>query len=709
MHPNKTLLMKFEKVIDVNDIPLNVVKHYLNENSDLPIKMSAYTIPTDGEYEPFVAAMDQMEFRELALRAQQMEQEAISTSGYYNLSRNFQKNDMVPMAYDHKSAFAAIEFLHLNYDTSQSVLDMLDKKFPLPSSVKPVYDELRNKTEPTPKEVEKMDELDKQRVVPYTDESPEIVLCRGIPTIEDDRHSTIYKLAQSVLELPFAFCKVVYDGVNVQFETQSTTSYIDGLTTVYGLSKSFAYDISKTLKRLWGTIVEPPLLSSNHYDNAIKIMSLFADDRTNCIKAASHISRTLYNSVSEPRQRKYFKNIPAQFADAINTKPVMWTESFGFRELPEKAYSTFRTYTRYLLLLQELRGKKDKFSDKMYRLPVGGGPVQIHLENAAQLAYRAGKPVVVVHADTGTLLKMAWAIKIYDIQGVFVNMTPVPGKLSELKDIMITDLKGKIIFNYDCVTISSPRQEKAKSEQDLFEEVYTAHFNYFNSLPVGMAFVAKSFYFPQIEGVTYFRSSEPHNGSCIVYKSKTLTKKENTYEEKWAATMQMRKANITYSYYKTMFTLSRELVMRKVYYRIPMRVEPLAPTLTPDILPDDGDVPAEMGTLEDEYPPDNPLPVAPAGGGGAPVPQPQSEPRLQWQPKNNSSMQIPALMTTTAARTTTVTTTSTSTTTQTTTATPGGLPAQGGVRNQNPQRKKRNKQVKTSEDDEPGLDNLNDD
>jgi hypothetical protein len=82
----------------------------------------------------------------------------------------------------------------------------------------------------------------------------------------------------------------VYDGTNVQFETQSTTSYIDGLTTVYGLSKSFAYDISKTLKRLWGTIVEPPLLSSNHYDNAIKIMSLFADDRTNCIKAASHIS-----------------------------------------------------------------------------------------------------------------------------------------------------------------------------------------------------------------------------------------------------------------------------------------------------------------------------------------------------------------------------------------------------------------------------------
>jgi hypothetical protein len=334
-------------------------------------------------------------------------------------------------------------------------------------------------------------------------------------------------------------------------------------------------------------------------------------------------------------------------------------------------------------MLQELRGKKDKFSDKMYRLPVGGGPVQVHVENAVSLCYKTTKPVVIVHTDVHTLIKIAWAIKLYNISGVQVNMTPVPGKLSELSDYMTTELKGKIQFNYDCVTVGSPRQEKTKSEADLFDEIYHAHYNYFNSLPVGMALVVKSFYFPRIEGIMYIKSSEPHNGSCVVYKSKALSHFEGTYEAKWKASHAMRKMNITFSYYKTMFTLSRELVMRKVHYRIPMRVEPPAPTLTPELIADDGEVPAEMGELEDEYPPEN-VPAPPQSvrssnsSNTSPVaPQPVVPVGLVQGVK---SPLVPAQG--------------------------GGPPPNPPRNNQHPQRKKR--QVKKEEEEEP-LQHLNDD
>jgi len=587
----------------LQDIPINVVKHYVMLDKSIPIKVGEYQIPTDTEYDRYVTDLNQYEFADIATRVMQVEKGAIKSSGYYNLEKEFSKGDLVPEAYNHETAFAAIQFLHLKITMSDSVQRMLEEKFPIIPSSQKKYTELISIPEPTQKQMEEMDDIDDNRLNRDEIVETELTLYRGVPTIHDEQNSILYRAAQTVLELPFAFCRVMVVGGTLNFDTPKTSTFIDGLATVYGLSKNFAYDITRVLKQMVTAIVEKPTLDSNHYENALKIMSIFAQDREQCIKIAAKFSKVLYGSVSAVRQKKYFKSLPKKFADAANPTPLLWTDSFRFRELPADAFATFKLYTRYLLMMQEMRGKKDKFSDKMYRLPVGAGPVQIHFENALSLAENSGKEVVVVHHDTNTLIKIAWILKLNNIKGVYVNMTELPGKLAELKAYTTNNFKDRIKFNYKCTTIASPKQDKNKTEAFLFHEMASAHFDYFHSMANDSAVVVKSFYFPNIPGITYYPSSEPHNGSIIAVRGDVVAEPTGSYEEQWEACLQNRKRALSYSYYKTMFTVSREHTMRKVMYRPPVRCEPIAPSLGPGLEYVEADV-DQMGEMEDDYEPE---------------------------------------------------------------------------------------------------------
>jgi hypothetical protein len=412
-------------------------------------------------------------------------------------------------------------------------------------------------------------------------------------------------------------------------------------------------------------------------------MSVFAQDREQCIKVASYFSKVLYDSVSTLRRNKYFKAIPKKFSLPGNQEPVLWTDSFKFRELPDDAFNTFKVYTRYLLMMQEMRGKKDKFSDKMYRLPVGAGAIQIHVENAVSLYNNVKKPVVIVHHDVNTLIKIAWALKINEIKGVFVNMTELPGKLIELGPYVTNDFKGKIKFNYKCTTIGSPKQDKNKTEADLFRDLTAVHYDHFHALPPNTAVLIKSFYFPPIEGVVYYPSSEPHNGSIIAVRGDVVAMPNRTYAQLWEETLINRKRNLNFSYYKTMFAISREYTMRKVLYRKSIRCEPIAPSLAPTLQYEE-ETDAKMGELEDDY-------VQPA--------LVETPKKAQSTNSSNSSKVVENVTTTT--NTTVTTTTSTSQAAPTVVAT-----TQNEVKGKRVTRQYVKKEVKV--DEEPPLKKLED-
>lgn len=598
MSTGRRLNLDFEATVAIGDIPVDVVAYYMTEDDNCPISFEDFPTPDKALYERYKPELAKMTFIELLERVQGVQYGSLETSGYAQLQKEYSRGYMTPEVYDHESAYSAIMNLHLE-GVSVECVKAMDEHFAILEADRKRYGELNAKEDLTRAELKEMEEIDNNRTC---ENEPDIVglCCRGVPVVEDDQQSELYTLAQSVLELPFAFCRVVSDtDKKIEFNTVTTSNYLDGLKIIYGLEKNFTYDITKFLSNLVNSYPEKPKLGNNHYDNAKRLMGVFSRDRRETIRIASFISGILYRNVSELRRKKYFVRLPKDYKEKGNMEPVLWDRSFKIPVLPNDAGDNLKRYTKYIMLLQELRGKGDKFSDKMYRLPVGDASTQVHVENAVYLQKTTKKRVVVVNNDYNTLIKIAWAIYLHKLPSIFVNMTAPTGKLSILESVCTTNFANSVRFVYKCSTITSPQQNKNMDDAMIYNGIYQLHFDCFNAMQVGYATVVKSFYFPPIAGIQYIQSSEPHNGSIIVYKTAELTREKPDYQAMWKIAKPELKRCLDFSLNKTMFTLCRERVFKNTDYRVAMRTEALPPSMLK--LVDDQEREDEMIEVEDDY------------------------------------------------------------------------------------------------------------
>jgi len=248
-----------------------------------------------------------------------------------------------------------------------------------------------------------------------------------------------------------------------------------------------------------------------------------------------------------------------------------------------------------------MRGKGDKFSNKMYRLPVGDASTQVHVENALYLHSATGKRVVVNGSDHGTLMKIAWALFNHKVQGVVINDVPPTGKLSVLGPVCSTDYTDSIMFSYGLTTLASPQSSKTASDEELYAGIWKGHFKHFNAMPIGTASVVKSYYFPPIDGVEYIRSSEPHNGSVIAYKKSNIPGGQSIdLRSMWERSKGWVDECIRMSFNKTLFTLCREKTQWQSSYRIPLRTEAKVTALSQLLSEEDGDTGSTMDLLVDD-------------------------------------------------------------------------------------------------------------
>jgi hypothetical protein len=651
--------LNFANDVDVTRIPLNVITHYLQNHKDCPFKLGKYEVPSDTEYNRWVSQLERCNLKELSKRVLTSQEGSVQTSGYALLEECYQEEDLTPLVYDHEQAFLAICDLHLNFTADDDLIRTLNNLTPILESDALLKKSLAAKAETTLKEQEELEKITERRIENSdADFTLQLSLCRGVPVVEDEKNTKTYRFAQSVLEMPFAFCRVLEENGKLKFNTSSTSTYSDGVRAIYGLGNSFVYDISTFLKNVVMNWRDRPLLTNNHYDNAKKLMGVFASDRNVCIRIASWLSKILYENVSEARQKKYFMKLPSMYREDGNTDPKMWTRSFKLPTLPDDAATSFKRYTKYLILLQELRGKGDKFSDKIYRLPVGEAAIQNHVENAVNLANASGKQVVIIDADTNALFKMAWAIYRYKIKNVKVNITAVTGKLEVLRDCCTNKLDGCIMFYCKLSTVSAPTQNKNLSDAGLYSQVYDLHYDRFNAMPVGTATVIKSYYFPPFKNIKYVRASEPHNGSVIVWKSGPIVREAIDYEGMWLASQDHIQQCLDFAFAKTMFTFSRDRAMCRTNHRIAMKCESPNVEVAKLVTETEEGGPEELGVLDEEY------------EQGPPKQSTSSNFTFQSSNSSNSSSQGVTTMSQEAIQATVVATTTTTTmTTQTTTTT----------------------------------------
>jgi hypothetical protein len=629
----KPLTLNFAPSIAISDIPAHVVSCYLRDKPDCPIQTPIGVIASDAEKNQFYSELDKYSLIDLVKRIKQSSEGGDNSSGYLRTANAFQSQYMMPEVYNHEKAYQAILNI-VPYGNQAAISETLDRLMLIQKEHGHEYSGLVAKEDPTPVELSRMNEIDNARQ-PVEDIPPVVDvghLCRAIPVVQDEQQSRMYRMAQSVLELPFAFVRVVKEGEVISCKTPSTPTYREGLKLVYGLEPSFAYNINAFMKNLIGSIPKAslPELTNNHYDNAIRLMAFIAADRQDCIRTASYLSAILYVSVGEGRQKKCFVRVP-DLKEEGNLFPVMWNRSFRPPQPPDVVLKSFRSYTKFTLLLQELRGKSDRFSNKLYRLPVGDATAQVHLENAIRLQRYSGSPVLIVDRDTNSLIKMGWGIILHGIKGIYINMSNPGGKEGPMSAICRHPHKDYINFSTQLSTISSPQQSKQTSEEVLFAGVYRAHYDAFAPMQIGTAAVVKSHYFPHFNGIKYYESSEPHNGSVIVHKVSEIVLEEPKYEEMWKDSQNELKRCLHYALCKTMFTLCRERVQLLVDYRAPLRVETVKVSINDFLLNADEGGQSEMATMTDDYFDNKPLGVSSnkspppsfsLGGKGAPSPAP---------------------------------------------------------------------------------------
>jgi len=226
------------------------------------------------------------------------------------------------------------------------------------------------------------------------------------------------------------------------------------------------------------------------------------------------------------------------------------------------------------MALQEARGRNDCYSDKVYRMPCGDKAVQLHLENATRLQEYSGKHVCVV-GDVGTLQKIAWAIHHHNIPKISVNLISQSGR-SEILNNYSGRPHDALIFRYDIVTVSTPTNDKKISEHAKWKSICEAHVNHLCVYPVGTAVLFKSYYYPQLDGVVYIPSAEPHNGSIIalIVGKVALAKNAHSLDEAWSVNHRHREECMNYAVLKTMFVFSREKVWERSPLRAPFFVGP---------------------------------------------------------------------------------------------------------------------------------------
>lgn len=391
---------------------------------------------------------------------------------------------------------------------------------------------------------------------------------RGVPIVSDK--SPLVEMAQSVCELAFAFVKITCTpSGSVKVSTNMSSNYAKGIQLCYGFSLDFIVDLAGVVERtiiaLKGTMPEP--FGTDSIKNARILMNrLMSPTISNVVKFAVAISSALYLEVTSEQRKSYFSTVPSEWAGK-GVKAVIWSGSWALPKLSTNQLADFEGYTKYLLMLQEVRSKGDKYSDKCYRMPVGDVSVQLHLENAIRIYQTTGRTVVVT-GEPNVLVKIAWAIHHHKIEGVKVNLVTQVGKMDVLNKYSMYP-NNHIKFAYDLKAVVTPSNNKHIGTSQRWNEIVDFHMRHLSNFPVDTAVIIKSYYYPPLKGVKYITSAEPHNGSvlCLITGPVEVPKEAATWEASWTENPSFRATCMSATIYKTFFCLCRE----KVWDKMPLR------------------------------------------------------------------------------------------------------------------------------------------
>jgi len=406
---------------------------------------------------------------------------------------------------------------------------------------------------------------------------------RGVPVVAADPE---VEMAQSVIELAFAFVKIVKQlGKPTEYVVHSTKSYYQALEVVFGLKPSFIKDMHSAVARTGAgfedTLSEP--FGTDSIKNARLLQTRLLQNVSSVIRFAVAISNVLFQHCPRERRLSSFAKVSVTWADK-GVKPVLWAGSWGVpvfgkvvvNNVKVEAYEDFQKYTIYLQAFQELRSKSDKYSDKVYRMPVGDLANQLHLENAIRIRDATGKAVCLV-GDSGAMVRIAWAIHHHKIHGVTVDLTTQYGKVAIL-NAYVGRPDGCIMFKFTIHNLIGLTNDKKVAPSMKWKEVCEKHEKFLSIYQPGHAILFKSFYFPVLDGVKYIIPAEPHNGSIIALIMGPVTLPASTVDltKSWGPGVEnsFRKSCLQFSKLKTSFCLSRENTWLETPLRTPFFTGP---------------------------------------------------------------------------------------------------------------------------------------
>lgn len=128
-------------------------------------------------------------------------------------------------------------------------------------------------------------------------------------------------------------------------------------------------------------------------------------------------------------------------------------------------------------------------------------------------------------------------------------------------------MEGALTFS---ITLQRPPTglvtNKKKASSEIWSSIVDDHWRILSAYPKDTAVVIKSYFYPKLDGVQYFATSEPHNGSIIALVTGRVS---IPHVSEWdePRSMELRRIALVHSMNKTVFVFARENVWQTVGLR----------------------------------------------------------------------------------------------------------------------------------------------